>query len=661
MQKIKQKMRAFGKAVRHFWRGLTPRMRTVGVLGLAVLCAAGALCAVLLQKNTGTDPARTAELLFPATSRAQIQKITMHPKGKEEYAIARLTDKDDGTASFVLTRADVQYTWLTLGAETLSSLVVSAGQNRIYEAVISAPASAADYATEAEYEEAKRTYERRLVTYGLAEGDNYYTLEDVSGNTYTVYYGKKDVTGEGYYLRLEGRDTVYVSNSADMGDFLNGDCEQFLSGMSLLMPSNTTLAYNYPRRFETTRRLSAGEKVEGNDAVTLLYRDENGEERTVVADLARYPRIFHDTLVGKKVGSYRDAPIVFEASFSSSFYEEEYAGRTVRFEVLSLEADRLWFGLRFMQASERSLLHKFSIYEFYAPSSITACDPDGNAVPTILEDLYGLTGTVVKIGLDGETMQKYGLYKNRILFEYPVIDEEEPYKKDADGNATEDINPTAYLSAYLYVSAPDKDGKRYVASTMYGVVAQVEADIFSFLEEDFSGLVEGFTVNAGIVDISRIEISWRFGTSALLDGSRTVFDIRTELYKANENATAQERIAEVKAALTDKNGKKSTHAVATRKYTDFFYILYYIQYGGTNGLSEEEIAALRESDTADCLSMTLYFKDGDSILYRFVPLSANRTAVFITNGKTGRQNDRFYVYATDVKELAAAFCAMFDN
>ena len=117
----------------------------------------------------------------------------------------------------------------------------------------------------------------------------------------------------------------------------------------------------------------------------------------------------------------------------------------------------------------------------------------------------------------------------------------------------------------------------------------------------------------------------------------------------------------MKAALTDKNGKKSTHAVATRKYTDFFYILYYIQYGGTNGLSEEEIAVLRESDTADCLSMTLYFRDGDSILYRFVPLSANRTAVFITNGKTGRQNDRFYVYATDVKELAATFCAMFDN
>lgn len=662
MQKIKQFFRKTGKAIRHFWRGLTPRMRTVGVLSLAILCACGVLTAVLLQKSNNDETVRAAELLFPETKRAQIQKITLHPKGKEEYAITRLTSKEDGTASFVLVRGDTEYTWLTLGAETLSSLVVSAGQNRIYEAVISAPASAADYASIEEYEEAKRIYERRLVTYGLAEEDNYYTLEDINGNTYTVYYGKKDVTGGGYYLRLAGRDTVYVSNTADMGDFLSGDCEQFLSGMSLLLPSNTPLAYNYPRRFETVKRLGAGEKTEGNDTLLLTCREDGGEEKTLAVDLSRYPQVFHDNLAGKQIGSYRESPIVFDATFTDAFFEADYAGRTVRFEVLSIDgADRLWFGLRFMQASERSLLHKFSIYEFYAPSSVTACDPDGNAIPTILENLYGLTGQVVKIGLDEETMQKYGLYKNRILFEYPLIDENAPYKKDAYGNDTEDINPTGYLGATLYVSAPDKDGNRYVASPLYGIVAQVDSSVFAFLEQDFSGLVENFTVNAGIVDVSRVEIAWRFGTSALLDGSKTVLDIRTELYKPNENATAQERIAAVTAALTEKNGQSASYSVTPRKYTDFFYILYYIQYGGTHGLSEEEIAALRGDENADCLRLTLYFKDGDSILYRFVPLSANRTAVFITNGRTGRKNDRFYVYATDIKELAAAFCAMFDN
>lgn len=662
MQAIKQALHRAGKSVRHFLLGLTPRMRLVSCLLLAILVAIGVLIGVLLQDNTKQSNGKAATPLFPLTERAQVQTITLHPKEGEEYAITRVIDKESGTSTFTLVKGGVEYTWLTLGAETFSELVVGAGQNRVYEAVISKPEGPEGYESQQAYEQACQTYERRLQTYGLKDEDCYYTLEDINGNTYTVYYGKKDVTGAGYYLRLKGRDTVYVSNTAEMGDFLGGTCEQFVSGMTLLPASNNTLAYNYPRRFETVRRLGAGSVIENGDTVALTVRIDGGAAQSLSVDLSKYPVVFSSVLVGKTVGSYETAPLTFDASFTDAFGLPAFAGTTKHFEVLSVDGiDRLWFGLNFIQASERGQLHKFSIYQFYAPTAITACDPSGSNIPAILEELYGMSGTVVKIGLDEQAMQQYGLYANRILFEYPIFDEESPYKKDEEGNDTDDINPAGYLTSYLYVSAPNKDGKRYVASPLYGVVAEVEADTLSYLEEDFSGLVDRFAVNAAIVDISRVDMTWNFGSEAVMDKASVRLDITTEKYQASTGSSTQERLATIRATLTDKNGNVEVRQLATDGYTNFFYILYYIQYGGSHGLDQTQLDAMRIDPEAACLTMTLYFKDGGSLHYRFVPLSSNRTAIMIKNNATGQQNDRFYVYATDIKALSAAYIAMLDK
>ena len=650
-----------GKAVKHFWRGLSRRMKTVTVMALSLVLLTATLLAVLLLLPEKEKEYESIDYLFPAVSRAYISEIELKPNGKDTYKIVQMANTASGSTSFMLQIGDVYYNWLTLEAETLSQLVVSAGQSMIYTEVISRPTDKDAFESEAEFQRAQENYDKRLVTYGLTEEKaSVYVLRTVTGEEYTVYCGKKNHAGSGNYVRLAGKDTVYISATATMGTFLEGSPEQFVAGTALLPSSDNSLAYGYPRRFEVSTFLKGEDRsINAEDLLSLTCLVE-GEEKTLHLNMAKASYATKQALLGKALGSHRGSPIPLTVVFTD---KNGSSLGSLSVSVLSIEeAERLWFGARYLFPDERDTADKYGIYTFYAPQNITANRPDNGDLMTALENLLKLSGKVVHIGLNEAVMEEYGLRYQKILCEYPVFgDEAYERKKDESGNDVKDengkyvytdvIDPDYYLTGEIYVSAP-KDGVCYVASSLYGVVAEIDISDIAFLYRGFFDLVSAYIFAGEIIAVKEIEFLWQYGSTAGLDGKTSTFEVTTELV-TNEQGNESEQIAKVLARLDG-----GTKLLDVDSFTDFFVFFYYIRYAGENGLSDEEKQDLLANAESTVLDMTITLTDEETVRYRFVSYAPNKMAVFLSQSSTGAKNDAFYVYATDIKDLASLYLGL---
>ena len=96
----------------------------------------------------------------------------------------------------------------------------------------------------------------------------------------------------------------------------------------------------------------------------------------------------------------------------------------------------------------------------------------------------GLVGTeTVAVGLTAANMIKYGLYDGHtIYFELPrgirVVDSDKNPELD-------DYRYLSTLGFTLYISDPNSDGTRYVASTMYDIIVKIDSASFDYLDKSF--------------------------------------------------------------------------------------------------------------------------------------------------------------------------------
>ena len=125
-------------------------------------------------------------------------------------------------------------------------------------------------------------------------------------------------------------------------------------------------------------------------------------------------------------------------------------------------------------------------YAIYA-LEVEACDKavrvfGGIAMDGSSTSSVGLVGAeTVAVGLTPEVMKEYKLYEgHKVYFELPrgITGSTDPEKPDDYVNAS-------VLGFTLYISNPDKDGNRYIASDMYDVVVKIDGEAFDFLDESF--------------------------------------------------------------------------------------------------------------------------------------------------------------------------------
>lgn len=113
-----------------------------------------------------------------------------------------------------------------------------------------------------------------MAEYGLSDSDSpaYYVLEKGDGTTYKVYIGRAIPTGAGYYVRLEGRNAVYILDSS-ISDTLLSSVTAMIEPILVFPPSQNN--YYTVKNFTITKNK---EKVISLTSDTEKAKDESGKE-----------------------------------------------------------------------------------------------------------------------------------------------------------------------------------------------------------------------------------------------------------------------------------------------------------------------------------------------------------------------------------------------
>ncbi len=653
---MKEKIIRFFRAIRRFWRGSGIRMR-VAILFLAVTVAAGSVYlivdATVPPKNN--DEYTAVDTLFGTIKRASIQSILLHPAEGEEYEIA-LHDESYEVGGqkyehsvFRLKMKGVVYEWLSLNEEALSTLVVYAGTNYVSEPIISAPAE-----SDPDYEIKMTAYRRKLAEYRLDPATSpYYELTDKAGNTYRVYYGIATPDGKGYYVIQEGKDAIYASVEQNIGLALADGPEQFIDG-HLFFESSTQYAYAYPAEFTVingTRVTLSGHPVKDGDLVAVLNKTAEGKEEMLYIRLGNesLPAVFHETLRGSVIGPVDKQ---FVCHYPDDYDDETVRGKSVAYhftEIVYVEQTETEYTLAFVNPDDRKPYRPFCMYEFLAPERLRGFLPNTDTYLTILEKLLTLTGTPVHIGLNDDTVTKYGLYRHTISLSYPgnmVMDENDniiPYDETTGKG-------TVYLPALLFISDVTENGTRYVGTNAYGIVVEVEADALSFLDSSFISKIESQIFTMHDTESERLHFYWNYGNAFK----------NAELFLELSKVTEENPNPQIESILADVDGGGAL-AIHPDNYAEFYLQLTYLKYMEEADLSDEEIADLIANPDSDILELNMILRNGTVQIYRFIPVSDGRILVVTRPEQGMSQAGAFLIHASDFDALARNYLRLVEG
>ena len=236
---------------------------------------------------------------------------------------------------------------------------------------------------------------------------------------------------------------------------------------------NSIVSFNY-------QIISDGDVIdEGTQTVPLYEIDDKSDE---------YLQSMKAALIGRTLEVDMNLA-VYELKECNQFFMNfaTYSIRSLDYYVVR----ELVAAYRFVNPSDRDVFYGESIHENTLPAGHKyknyavdwqSCDYVAKVLgglqlgssSSVFEGLVG--NKVVDVGITPTKMKKYGLYAYTIYFELPrdlvELDGGEYMWLDTVGTT-------------LYISERNADGKRYVASDMYDIIVEMDADTLYWIEEDF--------------------------------------------------------------------------------------------------------------------------------------------------------------------------------
>ena len=444
----------------------------------------------------------------------------------------------------------------------------------------------------------------------------------------------------------------------------------------------------------------------------LLYNDMIGEVVIGAEGQSDFNKLLSNSFKGKKIGDLRveynsTISLEFISSFST-FEIDEIKYFVVKEKVVSF---------KFQQASERDPYYGESIYMNttggkYALYALNASSCE--AVVKILGGLLtnassstGLVGTrTVDVNITPQKLKDYGLYANTLYFELPRGIEAKVY----DSTTTtmeqyltnlDDYEYATTLGFNLYISDADPaTGKRYIASDLYDVIAEIDVgDSFVFLEQsfiDFYARKNAVLVN--IENIASINLEFmmedKYGTYFNELRHQQTYSYGGRLYLKSQLTAEQLEAAspydsievivtpsgecnetELSKFLAEHGysfvsfrelyGKDKTDrmdSLGTSYFKEFVQTLFYTRYQGT--LTEEEQAnALSGGELVSRMTIKLVENDQNPpkyhYVYEFYKISSRRVMVRISqiarDGKAVYSVSDFYVSGFAFKKLCSKY------
>lgn len=237
---------------------------------------------------------------------------------------------------------------------------------------------------------------------------------------------------------------------------------------------------------------------------SVLSGDEVVAEETFILNLKEVEDEgdieIKNKLLGREIS--RELDIVFEEQ--TAYYECFQSFTTYKISRIDyFVTGRIISAFRFQNSSSRDPYYGESLYEnlmedehkLYGLNS-SACEAvakmlGGLSEKTTTATADGLKGLrVLEIGITPEIMEKYGLYAHTVYFELPRgIYTYTPESSHEDESVDEQLDDYGYydkLGFTLYISDVDPvTNTRVVASDMYNVVVEANADDYVFLNYDF--------------------------------------------------------------------------------------------------------------------------------------------------------------------------------
>ncbi len=454
-----------------------------------------------------------------------------------------------------------------------------------------------------------------------------------------------------------------------------------------IVGEDSIVAYSYV--------IKSGSKVsEPYTGYIDLSDDEAGE----------YTETLRELLVGKTVSS--DLSLVVETYVE---YPEVMADfDTVRIkEIIGFVTKKLVVSFGFIKDnSDKDPFYGESVYENKLGTGNGNYGLNNTVCQTVLSILGGIGGNTtstdgfvgvqtVAVGLNTETMLKYGLYGKDTHKIHFVL----PRNISEIGKTDEEIiyDWTSTLSFTLYISAENEDGTRYVASDMYDIVAKVKSSELVFLNYDFLDMWA--RRNVMLLDVENIT-SLKLNLNMPKVYGDYTFDLSHTDYYYDVNGNAYTKPGEgrvhdtfIEIMLTEGEGSMET---ALSKYirdnaingaVDFskFYgggkdewidydtsdvynfkevlhILYMTSFVGR--LTEEEQAAAKELDPIITIELML---KGENKPYRYEFRRFEDRRVMVTISKyneyTGEfvESSDFYISASVARKIATGFVYLFNG
>ena len=420
------------------------------------------------------------------------------------------------------------------------------------------------------------------VTYSYVP--TWYTVTTMTNETYTVTLGDATVSEAGYYARYEGRDTVYILSSANLDAAVLQPVEALISPMMV-----------YPMTLNTYFQVT-----------NFIYRsdiDHYEIYRDMVMEVIGFDI---STVEPDENGNYSDEAKakLEEASNAIAAMEDEEFSKM--YDRLFKENSRLVTSFSFIDMDDRTDTLYSSLPYMMSSDYMAGYLPNSDNIGSVLQSLYSMQfdGVAVLSPTD-EELEAYGL-------DVPAHDFSFIYK-DANGQE---------FNNHFIISEKTEDGKYYGYSEIYDMILIIDESQLAYLEWEEIDWYEREYFLFNIAHVQTIKLEGAGVKSPIvftLDNSKT--DQSNGMASDKLEIYANGQLIDYNLTVTKPSGSQVTET-ASYNFRRFFQALLTASMEGNAELTEEEMAAFRETPDDECLlKITIHADDGkgstSNLVYRF--------------------------------------------
>ena len=455
----------------------------------------------------------------------------------------------------------------------------------------------------------------------------WYTVTTMTNDTYTVTLGDATVSEAGYYARYGDRDTVYILSSINLDAAVLQPVEALVNPMMVYpMTLNTYFQVtNFTYRSDIDYYgiyADMVKEVSGLD-ITQFEPDENGEFSEEV-----------EALLEAAAKAIEDMEEKAFAEMYDRLYQE-HSRLVTKFSFIDMDerTDTLYSSLPYMMSTD------------YMAGYL----PNSDNIGAVLQTLYNMNfEKVAVLGPTDEELAEYGLDNPAHEFSFIYT--------DAEGQD---------WANYFVVSEKNEDGTYYGYSEIYDMIVVIPESQATYLEWEEIDWYEREYFMFNIAHVQEIKLE-----SVNMDGE-VVFTLDNTKSDQSEGMNSDKieiyangKLMDYNLTVTKPSGSQATET-ASYNFRRFYQALLTASMEGVAELTDEEMAAFRETPDEDCyLKITIHADDGKGetadLVYRFYRYTERKAYMTVevlggTDDSGAPQNGQgvFYVLRSFCDKLIA--------